>query len=209
MNKWVSLFEGKGRKPGTIKTYIGSIKQFFDYITVLGHSSIQVSSEVRNLTILVTRGCRNYHKKIQVQKHSKNLEDLAKLPQPDDINNLDKSIHVSEAIKVLSKLVSVRGPPSRKEFCIVRDYLLTYIILENTFRPGCISNMTLKELERREIQSDGSYIISVLNHKTVATAGSAMLSINPDIMRHLIIYLKIRNSLSGTSVADRDLVFVS
>ena len=206
----MSLFEGKGKKPGTIKTYLESIKQFLDYVSVVGCSSIQVSSEeIRNLTILVTRWCRNYHKKIQVQKHSKNLEDLAKLPQPDDINNLDKSSHVSEAVKVISKLVSVRGPPSRKEFCIVRDYLLTYVILENASRPGCISNMTLKELERREIQSDGSYIVSVLNHKTVATAGPAMLSINPDIMRHLMIYLKIRNSLPGISVEDRDPVFVS
>ena len=43
LNDWVSLFEGKGKKPGTIKTYLGSIKQFFDYISVVGHSSIQVS----------------------------------------------------------------------------------------------------------------------------------------------------------------------
>ena len=43
LNDWVSLFEGKGKKPGTIKTYLGSFKQFFDYISVVGHSSIQVS----------------------------------------------------------------------------------------------------------------------------------------------------------------------
>ena len=189
---------------------MGQLNNFFDCISVVDHSSIQVSSEeIRNMTILVTRWCRNYYKKIQVQKHAKNLEDLGKLPQPDNISNLDKSSHVSEAVKVISKLVSVRGPPSRKEFCIVRDYLLTYVILENASRPGCISNMTLKELERREIQSDGSCIISVLNHKTVATAGPAMLSINPDIMRYLMIYLKIRNSLAGISVEDRDPVFVS
>ena len=124
MNDCVSLFEGKGKKPGTITTYLGSIKQFFDYISVVGHFSIQVSSEeIRNLTILVTRWCRNYHKKVQIQKHSKNHEDLAQLPQPDDINNFDKSSHVSEAVKVLSELVSVNGPPSRKEFCFGRDYL--------------------------------------------------------------------------------------
>ena len=110
----MSLFEGKGKKPGTIKTYLGSIKQFLDYLSVVGCSSIQISSEeIHNLTILVTRWCRNHHKKIQVQKHSKNLEDLAKLPQPDDIHNLDKSSHVSEVVKVPSKSVSVRGPPSR------------------------------------------------------------------------------------------------
>ena len=92
---------------------------------------------------------QKYHKKIQIQKHSKKLEDLAKLLQPDDFNNLGKSSHVSQTVKVLLKLVSVRGPPNRKEFCIVRSYLLTYIILENTSRPGCVLNMTLKEFERR------------------------------------------------------------
>ena len=96
-----------------------------------------------------------------------------------------------------------------KNFVSDEIICLTYITLENASRPGCISNMTLKELESREIQSDGSYIISVLNHKIVATAGPAMLLINPDIMHHLRIYLKICNSLPGISLEDRDPVFAS
>ena len=52
-----SLFEGE--------TYFGPIKQFFFYyISVAGHFSIQTSLEqICNLTILVTRWCRNTTKK--------------------------------------------------------------------------------------------------------------------------------------------------
>ena len=69
--------------------------------------------------------------------------------------------------------------------------------------------MTMKELEKSEMQQDGSYIIAVVNHKTIATAGPAMLSITPDLMRHLWIFIKIRNSLPGMSAGKKDPVFVS
>ena len=54
-----SLFEGE--------TYFGPIKQFFFYyISVAGHFSIQTSLEqICNLTILVTRWCRNTTKKLK------------------------------------------------------------------------------------------------------------------------------------------------
>ena len=83
------------------------------------------------------------------------LADLARLLQPDDKRVLDKLQHVSEALKILLKLSCVRSSPNRKEFCYVRDYVLTYIILENASRPGCISNMTMTELEKFEMQQDG------------------------------------------------------
>ena len=113
------------------------------------------------------------------------LADLARLRQPVDIRVSDKSQHVSEALKILSKLPCIRSSPSRKEFCHVKDYVLTYIIIENSSQPGCISNVAMKELEKSEMQQGGSYIIAVVNHKTIATAGPAMLSITPDLMRHL------------------------
>ena len=186
LNECVSHFENKGGKPGTIKTYLGSVQQFYDYVAVVGHPSINVkASDIQNIKILVPRWCRNYRKKIQIHKHIKMLADLARLRQPVDIRVSDKSQHVSEALKILSKLPCIRSSPSRKEFCHVKDYVLTYIIIENSSQPGCISNVAMKELEKSEMQQGGSYIIAVVNHKTIATAGPAMLSITPDLMRHL------------------------
>ena len=127
LKEWMSRFENKGGKPGTIKTYLGSVQQFYDYVAVVGHPSVNVkTSDIQNIKILVPRWCRNYRKTIQIDKHIKILADLARLPQPDGIRVLDKSQHVSEALKILSKLSCVRSSPSRKEVCHVRDYVLTY-----------------------------------------------------------------------------------
>ena len=139
----------KGGKPGTIKTYLGSVRQFCDYVAVVGHPSINVKpSDIQNIKILLSRWCRNYRKKIQIHKYIKMLTDLVRLLQPDDIRLLDKSQHASESLKILSTFSSVQSSPSRKEFCHVRNYVLTYIILENASRPGCISSMTIRELEK-------------------------------------------------------------
>ena len=139
----------KDGKPGTIKTYLGSVRQFCDYVAVVGHPSINVKpSDIQNIKILLSRWCRNYRKKIQIHKYIKMLADLVRLPQPDDIRLLDKSQHAWESLKILSKFSTIRSSPSRKEFCHVRNYFLIYIILENASRPGCISSMTIRELEK-------------------------------------------------------------
>ena len=139
----------KGGKPGTIKTYLGSVRQFCDYVAVVGHPSINVKpSDIQNIKILLSRWYRNYRKKIQIHKNIKMLTDLVRLLQPDDIRLLDKSQHASESLKILSTFSSVQSSPSRKEFCHVRNYVLTYILLENASRPGCISSMTIRELEK-------------------------------------------------------------
>ena len=87
-------------------------------------------------------------------------EDLAILPDVSDIKNMDDSKHAEDARRLLSELVAIKLLPSRKEFCHVRDYILTYITLENASKPGCISNMTLAEYSRTEYQNDNSCIIT-------------------------------------------------
>ena len=56
---------------------------------------------------------------------------------------------------------------------------------------------------------DGSYIIAVVDRKTIATAGAAMFSITPDLMRHLRIFVKIRKSLPGMPTGKKYPIFVS
>ena len=126
------------------------------------------------MTSIVSQWCRNYYKRIQIEKYSKELEDFAKLPSPEEIKCLDQSDHKKQAIKIFSRLSCAVAIPCRKEYGQVRDYLLTYILLDNASRSGCISNMTLNEYYKAEIQKDRSYIITVKNQKTAATSGPAM-----------------------------------
>ena len=211
VNSWVTFVKNKKRKPGTIKTFLGSIAQFYNFVTVNNPSMINVSAcEISKMKTIISQWCRNYHKKIQISKHERQLEDLSRIPTPNDLRNLDMSNLRKEAIKLLSSLSSTYKEPSRREFCLVRDYLLTYVIFDNGSRSGCVANMTLKEFRKAEAQPNGYYIISVMDHKTVATSGPAMLSINDVIMRHLRTFvMHVRNKIKYMRTGNTDPVFPS
>ena len=211
LNCWVSDYEARGRKPGTVKTYLGSVKLFYSFVLITKPDSISVESQkINQMNAIVTQWCRNYHKRIQIEKHNKQLEDLAKLPTPEEIRMLDTSDYKKEAIKTLSFLSVSKEIPSRKGYCLIRNYILTYVVLDNASRVGCISNMTLQEYNGTEVQPDGSYIITVKKHKTASTAGPAMLSITDIIMRHLKLFVeRVRNQLPDIRTDNAAPVFAS
>ena len=55
-----------------------------------------------------------------------------------------------------------------------------------------------------------SYIVTVMEHKTVVTSGPAMLSIRTDLMGHLKIFVrKVRDRLENIRTDDESPVFTS
>ena len=211
LNSWTSNYEARGRKPGTIKTNLGSLKHFYKFILITQPIDLKIeTAKITQMTEIVSQWCKNYYKKIQIAKHHKQLADLANLPAAEEIRLLDQCDLKKEAIKTLSLLSVGNSIASRKCYCLVRDYLLTYIVLDNASRAGCISNMTLGEFNASEVQPDASFIITVKNHKTAATAGPAMLSVTEIIMRHLRLFVaKVRNRLPGITINDKAPVFAS
>ena len=57
-------------------------------------SVVVTSADINRVKSIVIQWCRNYYKKIQIQKHAKQLNDLASIPSPDEIKKLDSSDHV-------------------------------------------------------------------------------------------------------------------
>ena len=210
LNAWVTHYEAKGREPGTIKTNLNSVKKFYDFVLITQPSYVTVHpNTIAQMKGILKQWCRNYYKKIQIPKN-KQLNDLAKLPTPSEIKLLDSSNYKQEANKTLSSLSCTETIPSRKGYCLVTDYLLTYLILDNASRAGCISNMTISEFNNAELQADGSFIIAVKKHKTAATAGPAMLSLSDLLMRHLKLFVRrVRNRLTGIKSRKDDPVFAS
>ena len=159
---------------------------------------------------IVTQWARNFNTKIKKGKHIKQLEDLAKLPSPEEIKALDNSDHKNDTIKILNYFQCHRSAPSRKQYCQVRDYLITYAILDNASRSGGVANMTMEEYEAVELQPDGSSIISIKDHKTAATSGPAMLCVTESYLHHLTIFVEqMRNDVTDMTYAAIDPVFAS
>ena len=212
MNSWVTNFEAKGRQPGTIKTYLGSLKLFYRFLTITNPSYVDSDPKmVIQMKEIVDQWSRNYAKKVEKAKNAKQLDELSKLPTPEDIKKLDSSDHQKGAIKTLTTFLSIASKtPTRKEFCLCRDYLITNIILDNASRSGCISNMTLKEFDNAEFQqSDCSSIIFVHEHKT-SYNGPAMLSLSATLMEHLTVFVeKVRNKVPDMSTNENHPVFIS
>ena len=91
---------------------------------------------------------------------------------------------------------------------MVRDYLLTSLILDNASRPGAISNMTLYEFSCAKRQNHG-YVVSVKRHKT-GYKGPANIACSKKVFTQLTNYLNgFRNKLEGISLAPNEKVFVS
>ena len=168
------------------------------------------SGQIAAIREIVSQWCRTYQKRIGRERYARQLRDLANLPTPEDVCLLDASQHVKWAVKTLQIYKSSTHPPSRQDFCLCRDYILTYLILDNASRSGCIANMTMKEFNEIECQPDGSYIVTVMEHKTVVTSGPAMLSIRTDLMGHLKIFVcKVRDRLENIRTDDESPVFTS
>ena len=205
------MFEAKGRQPGTIKTYLGSLQLFYQFVTVTSPVEITSSADAMNrIKVIVCQWSRNFNKKIKIAKHIKQLEDLSNLPTPDEINSLDNSLHKGNAIKILNYFQCHKDAPSRKQYCLVRDYLITYLILDNASRSGCIANFTLEEYDNVELQENGSYILIIKDHKTAATSGPAMLGVTEDYLHHLTIFVeKMRNTITDITFLPTDSVFAS
>ena len=211
LNSYVSYLELNERKPGTVKTYLNSIKLFFSFVLIVAPDNVPVENgKIAAIKGIVNQWCRNYHKKIGRERYERQLRDLANIPTPIEVCSLDASQHVKSAINMLKLYNSTTHPPNRRDYCLCRDYLLTYLVLDNASRSGCISNMTMKEFNQIECQPDGSYIVTIIEHKTVATSGPAMLSIRHELMTHFQTYVqKLRNRLENIRHDEKAPVFTS
>ena len=68
----------------------------------------------------------------------------------------DKSEAVSNARNLL-RMAACKSDAvlNRKDFCSMRDYLISTIIMDNASRSGAIANMTLKEYRRASVSKEG------------------------------------------------------
>ena len=208
MNEWMSKMHEEGKKPGTIKTYLGSVLHFYNYIEIKGIENFD-SEQVKSMEKIIKQWRRNLWKKIRKRKFEKQLSDLARIPSPKDIAALDKSAVVIEARACLDEhKMNGNLPLTRKSYCLTRDFIMTYIILDNASRPGALANMTLKELHSA-IRQGNSHLIRVLKHKN-EHMGPANLSLTMTLYRSIHFFIKyVRSKLPEIGNDENDVVFLS
>ena len=99
--------------------------------------------------------------------------------------------------------------PIQTDYTLVQDFSLTTLCINNACRAGPLANMTLGEY--RKARKEGhSYIIRVLNHKTVDSHGPPSAIVSTVLYSWIGIFVtKMRNTLKGAQNDDNQSIFLS
>ena len=153
------------------------------------------------LKMVVDQWMKTYEKKIQLRKHENNLYVLDSLPDKNDVACFDASEHCKQAVILLEASEDRVSAPTRGEFCLVRDYLIASLALDNAARPAGLYNMTLQNFRNASLISN-MYVVSTLRHKTDSSCGPAMMAISPSQHAHLNLFINnMRNQIPGKAMS--------
>lgn len=133
--------------------------------------------------------CKSLERKIRKRKSEKREEDRLRIPLPEEMRKLDSSQATQQAASILNEYVTTEKKIPKLKYAFVRDYLITKIITDNFQRSGVIGNMKLKEFERASPENDGSFIVSVLEHKTEID-GPADIVMEPKLFQMVERFIK-------------------
>ena len=208
-DNWLAKME-RVKKPGTCKSYLGSLSRFLRFIIVEKPRCLKTYIEqALKVREQVQEWMCSYKKPLAERRWEKSMEDLKKLITPDQIQAFDKSEQARKAVSVLGTHMAKSEMPSQSDYCLVRDNLITRLCIENACRAGPLSNMTLGELQNAI--SDGEFMVAnVMKHKTAVTHGPAAIVLSPTVFKWLQAFVThMRNNLPGVGSSKDDKVFLS
>ena len=129
-------------------------------------------------------------KKCRKRFWQKEMEDLPRLLKEQDYKDFDNSKLLRDATKLFGCLSESHFILKPSEYTLIRDYLLSYLCINNASRTGAIAYMKRSEVKNPFRQSEETMTFTVLDHKTSGPAGPAPLCISLSTYRNLAIFLK-------------------
>lgn len=209
-DRWLSKFE-KERQPGTVKSYLGALKQFYLFLGFECPPKNTPVEELASLATQMTQWCKSFHKLVKDRFWEKRVDDMARLKTPEQVKEFDSSDVARTAVKTLAHYQDCQAGkfPTQTEYTIVRDYLLTTLCINNGSRSGALSNMTLGEF-RQGFDQDGCYVVQVKKHKTFTCHGPVHLVLSLSLHQWMKIFIaKFRNVVASESSEDSAPVFLT
>jgi len=193
LHTFAKYAEEKKYLPATKKSYLNSMKHFYSFATsAAGFCTEEDVKLITQMRERVSLWIAAYRKDSMIHRHEKMDADLKKLVTPQQLSHFRRSDPSVSAIKIIGRCADSLQVPvlvTQTDYVIVRDFLLTEIALANANRAGVLANMTVTQFEQARVV-DGQYVISVLDHKTAATYGSAKVILSPSLHQWISVYAK-------------------
>ena len=96
---------------------------------------------------------------------------------------------------------------TQADYTLLRDYLISQIMIDNANKAGVVAYMTVQEFRRARPQDD-KHVVRVLKHKTVNTHGPAQIVLTNHLYNHLKIFFeKMRSQLPTAGPSEIDAKF--
>ena len=209
-DEWLNKFE-KEKKPGTVKSYLGSLNQFYAFLKC---ENVDVGSSVNqleNLSQQVKLWISSFRKKSLDRFWEKRMDDMSSMRTPEQVRAFDTSEVAREAIRLLGEYQDRcdEEEPTQSEYTTVRDYLLTSVCINNGSRSGTLANMTLREFKQAN-KKDDCFIVRVKDHKTFTKHGPVNVVFNATLHQYTEIFIvKFRNRLNDVNTTGESAVFLS
>jgi len=199
--------------PGTTKSYLNSLRHWYAYILSEEADRLSQSQkqQIQQTSDRVARWIASYRKDSAARSLEKMDSDISKLITPEKVALFDRSESALAAIKCLGDVAdgSSQQDVSMSEYILVRDFVLTQIIISNANRSGVLANMTLDEFSGAQLV-DGSYVLSVTSHKTAFMYGPAKIVLTPILYSWMSVFVKyLRSQITKRITGNAKYVFLS
>ena len=217
-DKWLVPFKSSSRKPGTVRSYCNSLRLMAEFLEI----SKLVPLPLRDIRALQTQSrawSRGLNRIARRREHKKVEDDYDLIFDPAKLQQFQKSEPCKEALLTLERYgVSRPGlAPSQKEYCLVRDFLLWNLSLNNGGRPGPLMDITLNDMKNwiKKVINNGesvedTYVIPIYRHKTDQWHGPSQLVFNVEMKKWFEVFVKnIRGKFYGLSQEGSSQVFLA
>ena len=208
LNGWLTDMTNAKLQPGTQRTYIGHVTNFLQF-TIATEEKEFSAKKIARINAAINQWQKSLRRKDEKLRNKKELEIIKLFPTLDEIKALDTCKLTKDSIRTLKGLRDGSIPLNIATFVAARDYLIAFLTLDNTTRPGSIENMTLGEFGLAKRDKKGRWIVSVAKHKTDID-GPCHMVMTGHLYRDLHFFVNhVRKNLDGVAKEDDDTVFVS
>ena len=155
----------------TIKTYLKSIEIFSRFIEKGDFYNPALLTDLqKDVLVRLQPRMQDYrkavHRRTAVQTTTRDVDESYSAMTPQDLKKFEESDLAKQAVKLIGQSLE-HHLLSKKEFTLVRDYLLITVLIENGSRPGPLENAKVKRFQQATYtKSKGRWTLVVDEHKT-------------------------------------------
>lgn len=198
LKKWLT-YTVKKYQPGTVRSYLMSIRLFYKYLSQDCKTPSQdILTSRRDL---MTSWSSAQKKKSLRRRLNKKDADYKKILSGKNLHQVCHGNQRVQAIKQLGKTCATTNDGQHsflvndKSYCEARDYLTTRLTIDNSGRSGIASNLTLEEFEdgvfyEGDEEDEARYRVFVKEHKTAIIYWAAIIWIYSDLYKLIEMYIK-------------------